>query len=169
MQGLYAQQPTVTGYNEEESTRLWWFEYRLSRKKSGFEKQNEMNPMMNAVPGAVAPNLQLEQPPTPPVCKCSKYWHIINYEFIRKFLEDEGIKYEDLNAVEKETFNQKAFDIKTLTIADLKSHITDMKNAVALQLCELTDIDLEEDAEKDLNTQSKTKDYILFEAFSDES
>lgn len=80
-----------------------------------------------------------------------------------KFLEDEGIKYEDLNAVEKETFNQKAFDIKNITIADLKAHITDMKNAVALQLCDLTDTD--EEVEKDLILKARLKNYILLEAF----
>ena len=80
-----------------------------------------------------------------------------------KYLEEEGLKYEDLNPLEKETFNQKAFDIKNISVADIKQHIIDMKNAVALQLCDIHDT--EEDLEKDLILKARLKNYILLEAF----
>jgi len=80
-----------------------------------------------------------------------------------KYLEEEGIKYEDLNPTEKETYNQKVFDIKNITIADLKQHIIDMKNSVALQLSDITDTD--EDVEKDIMLKARLKNYILLEAF----
>jgi hypothetical protein len=80
-----------------------------------------------------------------------------------KYLEEAGIKYEDLNPAEKETFNQKTFDIKNLSVADVKQHIIDMKNAVALQVSDIHDT--EEDLEKDLILKARLKNYILLEAF----
>jgi hypothetical protein len=80
-----------------------------------------------------------------------------------KYLEELGIKYEDLNPVEKETFNQKAFDIKNISVADIKQYVVDNKNAVALQLCNI--MDTTEDAEKDLILKARLQNYILFEAF----
>ena len=80
-----------------------------------------------------------------------------------KYLDELGIKYEDLNPVEKETFNQKAFDIKNFSITDVKQHVIDMKNAVALQLSDIHDT--EEDLEKDLILKARLKNYILLEAF----
>ena len=80
-----------------------------------------------------------------------------------KYLEEAGIKYEDLNPAEKETFNQKTFDIKNLSIADVKQHIIDMKNAVALQVSDIHDT--EEDLEKDLidNIGESIPDIKFFE------
>ena len=80
-----------------------------------------------------------------------------------KILDEMGLRYEDLNIAERETYNAQAFDIKNITINDLKEHIGDMKNAVAMQLSDLTNID--EDYDKDIFLKARLKNYILLEAF----
>lgn len=77
-----------------------------------------------------------------------------------KILEEYGLKFEDLNIEERETYNSSYFDIKSITLQDLKQHITDMKNAVALQLC-----DVASDIDKDRSLKARLKNYILLEAF----
>ena len=77
-----------------------------------------------------------------------------------EILEKQGLKYEDLNPVEKETYNAKVFDLKTLNVGDVLSHIQDMKNSIALQL---TEIELSD--EKDLMLKARLKNYLLLEAF----
>jgi len=80
-----------------------------------------------------------------------------------KLLEEMGLKYEDLNLTERETYNQQVFNVKNITIADLKEHINDMKNSVAMQLSDLTNVD--EQYDKDIFLKARLKNYILLEAF----
>ncbi len=80
-----------------------------------------------------------------------------------KVLEEYGLNYEDLNIEERETYNQKMFDVKNLTVADLLVHIQDMKNAIALQLSDVPD----DEEHRDLNSKLKArlKNYLVQEAF----
>lgn len=77
-----------------------------------------------------------------------------------KILEDYGLKYEDLNLEERETYNKQHFQLKTLTIDDLKNYVRDMKNSISLQLC---DVKLEE--KQDIILKARLLNYILMESF----
>jgi hypothetical protein len=79
-----------------------------------------------------------------------------------KILEEAGLRYEDLSPEEKETYNAQFFNIKNLTIEDLKQHVIDMKNSIAIQL---SDTDPQEDEYTDLILKARLKNYILLEAF----
>lgn len=81
---------------------------------------------------------------------------------IDKLLEEQGLKYEDLNMVERETYKAANFDLSSISSGDLKQHIVDMKNSIALQLC---DIDPQENYYVDLQLKSRLKNYILLESF----
>lgn len=78
-----------------------------------------------------------------------------------KILEEYGLHYEDLNIEERETYNSSYFNLKTLSIEDIKNYISDMKNSIALQL---TDIKGDE-FEKNIILKARLKNYLLLEAF----
>lgn len=80
-----------------------------------------------------------------------------------KLLEELGLKYEDLEPAERDTYNQGVFNVKTISIADLRDHIVDMKNAIAIQLSSL--LDTTEETEKDLWLKAKLQVYLQLEAF----
>ena len=74
-------------------------------------------------------------------------------------LERYGIKYEDLNELERETYRKDQFNIKTLTVGDVLNNIRMMRDAVSLQLCD------EEDPKKNAILKARLKNYILLEGF----
>jgi hypothetical protein len=78
-----------------------------------------------------------------------------------KILEDYGLKYEDLNIEERETYNQQSFSIRDLSKEDIKQHIVDMKNSISLQLTDIRGFHIF----KDLILKARLKNYILLEAF----
>lgn len=83
-----------------------------------------------------------------------------------KVLEEYGLKYEDLNASERETYNSKVFEVKNLSITDLKEKIIDMKNSIALQLCDvLVDANDVDSIKKDFHLKARLKNYLMLEAF----
>jgi hypothetical protein len=73
-----------------------------------------------------------------------------------KILNDYGLKYEDLNIEERDTYNQANFKLKEMTVADIRKYVSDMKNSIALQIC---------DVEYDVALKARLKNYILLEAF----
>jgi hypothetical protein len=81
-----------------------------------------------------------------------------------KLLETQGLQYEDLSEAEKDTYNKANFSLQKLTVADVKSYVTNMKNAIALQVSEIAII-TEEDKEKDRILKGRLKNYILMEIF----
>ena len=78
-----------------------------------------------------------------------------------KILEDQGLNYEDLNSAERETYRKANFSLHKLTVADVKTYITNMKNSVALQLTE-TPL---ENTEENVILKARLKNYILLESF----
>lgn len=81
-----------------------------------------------------------------------------------KILEENGIKYEDLNPQERETYSQKVFEVQSLSLGDLKDHIVNMKNSIALQLTSSMG-DGEIDIRKELILKARLQNYLLLEAF----
>jgi len=80
-----------------------------------------------------------------------------------KALEDLGLKYDDLNVAERETYRQKSFQAKTLTIPDLIDNVRVMKDSVALQLSDTPD--MEENQDTNCKLKARLKNYIVLEAF----
>jgi len=78
-------------------------------------------------------------------------------------LQEYGLKYEDLNSAERETYKQSVFNIKNLSIGDLKSMIVEMKNSIALQLSDTPDTDEYLDTNRKL--KARLKNYLVLEAF----
>jgi hypothetical protein len=78
-----------------------------------------------------------------------------------KILEEYGLKYSDLNVAERETYNQQFFNVKNFSVEDLKVHITEMKNSIALQLTDVRWFHIF----KTLELKARLKNYILLEAF----
>ena len=78
-----------------------------------------------------------------------------------KILEEYGLKYEDLNIEERETYQSSYFNVKTLTVGDVRDYVTNMKNAIALQLSDLSG----KDFEKNLILKARLKNYLLLETF----
>ena len=79
-------------------------------------------------------------------------------------LRDQGLNYEDLNSVEKETYNKSNFSVQKLTVEDVKTYVANMKNSIALQLADTT-FQNSADEEKNTLLKARLKNYILFEAF----
>ena len=77
-----------------------------------------------------------------------------------RILEEQGLHYEDLNAVEKETYNRSNFNLQKLSVADVLTYVTDMKNSIALQLAGLA-----EDDAKNVLLKARLMNYILLESF----
>jgi len=81
-----------------------------------------------------------------------------------RVLEEEGLKYEDLNALERETYNQQIFQLQTLTIGDLKDRLQDLINSIALQLSNMQVI-TNADKRKDDVLKARLQNYLLLVAF----
>lgn len=75
-------------------------------------------------------------------------------------LKEFGIDYEDLNAAERETFQSKYFDLKKISVGDIKTYISRIKNALILQLCDTEGSDI-----KDGILKARLKNYVLLEMF----
>jgi hypothetical protein len=77
-------------------------------------------------------------------------------------LKQYDLKYEDLNAVERETFHKMLSSMQesTLTVANLKDYIVSMKESVEH---ELTKFDL--GSKQDLFLKARLRNYMLLEAF----
>lgn len=80
-----------------------------------------------------------------------------------RILKEQGLTYEDLNALERETYRQQVFNIKTLSLSDVIQNVIDMKNSIALQLCDIPDDTLNRD--KNSKLKARLKNYLLLEAF----
>jgi hypothetical protein len=80
-----------------------------------------------------------------------------------KILKDSGLKYEELNEQEKETYRQQNFQLQSLTAGDVLQHVRFMKDGVALQLCDVPDDTLNRD--KNSKLKARLKNYIVMEAF----
>lgn len=80
-----------------------------------------------------------------------------------KILDELGLKYEDLNIVERETYQQAVFSVQNLSLDDVKVNIVEMKNAIAMQLCDIPD----DTEHQDINCKLKArlKNYLVLEAF----
>ena len=78
-----------------------------------------------------------------------------------KILEEQGLQYEDLDAAERETYRKANFDLKILSIGDVKNYVSYMKDSVALLL---SDTPSNEEV-KVIHLQARLKNYILLEAF----
>ena len=81
-----------------------------------------------------------------------------------KILEEEGIKYEDLNTTERETYNQSIFNVQTIGIGDLKDKLQDLIYSIALQVSNhqvITDAD----KRKDDLLKGRLQNYLLLAAF----
>jgi hypothetical protein len=79
-----------------------------------------------------------------------------------KLLEKQGLKYEDLNYSERETYHSTNFNVDAINSGKLKEHVTEMKNSIAMQL---TDVDPIQEPHKDLQLKARLKNYIMLEAF----
>ena len=80
-----------------------------------------------------------------------------------KILDEYGLKYEDLNMEERETYNSKVFNVKAISVEDIKEHVTAMKNSIALQLTDVPDDDEHQDKNRKL--KARLKNYLVLEAF----
>lgn len=80
-----------------------------------------------------------------------------------EILNENGLRYEDLNTAERETYRQSVFSLKSLTIGDLKEAIIDMKNSIAMQLSDTPDTEEHFDTNRKL--KARLKNYLLLEAF----
>lgn len=78
-----------------------------------------------------------------------------------KLLEENGLRYEDLNSEERNTYNQQYFSVQKLTVEDVKRYVIDMKNSIALQLTDSSILH----PFKDNTLKARLKNYILMEAF----
>jgi len=78
-----------------------------------------------------------------------------------RILEKQGLNYEDLNHEEREVYNKANFNMKSLSVGDVKHYVSLMKNSVALQISD-TPID---ETNKIIILQARLKNYVLLEAF----
>jgi hypothetical protein len=79
-----------------------------------------------------------------------------------KLLEKTGLKYEDLNPIEKETLNTwiDALQKGVVSVPKIKEYITSMKEAVE---AELTKSDL--GTKQDLFLKARLRNYMLLDSF----
>ena len=77
-------------------------------------------------------------------------------------LEKVGLKFEDLNPIEKETLFtwQEALQKSQLSLENVKTYIKSMRDAVEV---ELTKTDL--DSKQDMFLKARLRNYMLLEAF----
>jgi len=81
---------------------------------------------------------------------------------INELLERVGLKYEDLNKLEAETFNQmlESLSKTSLTIESLKTYIASMKTAVEKDLAKIG-----HENKQDIYLKARLRNYILLEEF----
>jgi hypothetical protein len=84
----------------------------------------------------------------------------ISVNIAEEVLKEFDIEYDDLTPAEQEIYDRKYFNLKRLTVGDMKTYIARMKNAVAMQLCDTEGTD-----PKDALLKARLKNYILQEAF----
>ncbi len=80
-----------------------------------------------------------------------------------KLLEEQGLKYEDLNYEEREFYNKASFSTKGLSISDLKEKILELKDSIAMQLADTPDN--EGSYEKNRTLKARLQNYITLYAF----
>ena len=82
--------------------------------------------------------------------------------FIDELLESIGIKYEDLNAVEKQTYQEwlGSMQVKEISINDIRIYIKTMRLAIDEELSKFDNTPA-----KDSHLKARLKNYILLEAF----
>lgn len=80
-----------------------------------------------------------------------------------KILESQGISYDDLNPIEKETYHSKQFQPKKLTLDVVLEYVRGMKDSIAIQLADTPDDTDSLDTNRKL--KARLKNYVLFEAF----
>jgi septum formation inhibitor MinC len=81
-----------------------------------------------------------------------------------KTLEELGIKFEDLNYLEKETFTQSFFNPPTLTLDALKERLQELINSIAMQISNEQVITDEEKRKDDL-LKARLNTYLTLYAF----
>jgi len=81
---------------------------------------------------------------------------------IDKILQKAGLKYEDLNKVERETLNTMINSLgqNKLTVSKVKDHINAMRDSVEKELT-VTDLN----SKQDLFLKARLRNYMLLEAF----
>lgn len=81
---------------------------------------------------------------------------------LEEILEKAGLKYEDLNASEKETINVwlDALQKGQLTVEKIRGYISSMKDAVEQELCKHN-----VGSKQDLFLKARLRNYMLLEAF----
>jgi len=79
-----------------------------------------------------------------------------------QFLEKAGLKYEDLNSVERETLNtwMEAFQKGQVSVERIKEYITAMREAVEQELAK-SDLG----SKQDLFLKARLRNYMLLDAF----
>jgi hypothetical protein len=80
-----------------------------------------------------------------------------------QILEEAGLKYEELNPEEKETYKSKIIQIRDLGVSDISDVMTQLRYAVETQLVDTPD----DDEHRDLNCKLKArlKNYMVLEMF----
>ena len=79
-----------------------------------------------------------------------------------QFLEKAGLKYEDLNAIERETLNtwMEALQKGQVSVEKVKEYITSMKEAVERELSKSN-----LGSKQDLFLKARLRNYMLLDAF----
>ena len=77
-------------------------------------------------------------------------------------LEKLGLKYEDLNSVEKETLNSwmDALSKSQITLETVRTYISSMKDSVEQELTQIG-----HEKKQDIFLKARLRNYILLEAF----
>ena len=79
-------------------------------------------------------------------------------------LEKLGVKYEDLNPVERETYNSKLSEIQKsgLSVDKIRDYVHRMKESVELELTKVG-----HESKQDIFLKARLRNYMLLEAFLD--
>jgi hypothetical protein len=79
-------------------------------------------------------------------------------------LKKYGLKYEDLNSMERETYNTRLNDIQksALSIEKIKDYIKTMKESVEQELTKIG-----HESKQDIFLKARLRNYMLLEAFLD--
>lgn len=80
-----------------------------------------------------------------------------------KILDEQGLRYEDLNMVERETYQQAVFSSQNLSLDDVKTNVIEMKNSIAMQLCDVPDD--KDHTDTNCKLKARLKNYLILEAF----
>jgi len=81
---------------------------------------------------------------------------------IDEFLKSRGLKYEDLNYLERETLNSWMASLQqgTLSVDKIKEYIQAMRDAVETELAKM-----ENNSKQDTFLKARLRNYMLLEAF----